>query len=92
MIRDEDLTLIIDDQLFFEMILLEIRGKCISHATYKKKEIAKLETKKMTDVKFTERTLTKTMCNFWNKKTRTFLNKTEKGRWNDYQITCKMDW
>ena len=29
LIRDEDLTLMIDDQLFFEMILLETRGKCI---------------------------------------------------------------
>ena len=54
LICDEDLTLMIDDQLFFEMILLEIRGKYISHATYKKKEMAKLETKKMTDIKFIE--------------------------------------
>ena len=29
MICDEDLSLMIDDQLFFEMILLEIRRKCI---------------------------------------------------------------
>ena len=57
LIRDEDLTLMIDDQLFFEMILLEIRGKCISHATYKKKEMAKLETEIITDIKLLEENL-----------------------------------
>ena len=57
MIRDEDLTLMIDDQLFFEMILLESRGKCISHATYKQKEMAKLETEIITDIKLLEENL-----------------------------------
>ena len=36
-INDDDLVLTIDDQLFFEMILLKIRGKCISYSTLKKK-------------------------------------------------------
>ena len=66
LICDEDHTLMIDDQLFFEMILLEIRGKCISHATYKKKEMAKSETEIITNS--LKRALTKTMYNFCNKK------------------------
>ena len=49
--RDDDLTLMIDDQLFFELILLEIRGKCIAHAFYKEKERAMLETEIITDIK-----------------------------------------
>ena len=40
---DNNLQLQISDQLFFEMILLEIRGKTISYATYRKKEDRKRE-------------------------------------------------
>ena len=36
-IPDEELQLIINDQLFFETIMMEIRGKSISYASYKKK-------------------------------------------------------
>ena len=83
--RDEDLSLIIDDQLFFEMILLEIRGKCNSHASYEKKEMAKLETEIITDIKLLdENRRTKKMYSFWNKNDRAFRNKTEQGRRNDY--------
>ena len=57
MIRDEDLTLMIDDQLFFEMILIEIKGKCISHAFYQEKERAKLETEIITDIKLLKENL-----------------------------------
>ena len=39
------------------MILLEIRGKCISHATYKKREMAKLKTEIIRDIKFLEENL-----------------------------------
>ena len=38
MISNEELTLQIGDQLFFETLLLAIRGKTISFATFKKKE------------------------------------------------------
>ena len=75
----------IEDQLFFQMMLLEIKGKCISHAFYKEKERAMLETEIITDVKRTDvkrtdvkRTLKKTMYSFWNKKDKSFRNKTEK--------------
>ena len=36
-LSDEDIQLTIDDQLFFEVLLLEIRAKTISFASYKKK-------------------------------------------------------
>jgi exonuclease III len=37
-INNKELQFIIEDQLFFEMLLLEIRGKTISYSTYKKKK------------------------------------------------------
>ena len=37
-IPDSELTLTIDDQIFFEMLLMEIRGKTISYSSYKKKQ------------------------------------------------------
>ena len=37
-LKEEELVLTSDDQLFFEMILLKIRGSCISYASFKKKE------------------------------------------------------
>ena len=37
-IDNDTLHLTIDDQLFFEVLLMEIRGKTISYASYKKKE------------------------------------------------------
>lgn len=51
LINDDDLVLSIDDQLFFEMLLLEIRGKCISYGSYKKKEATRLETEIMSDIR-----------------------------------------
>ena len=42
-IPNEELELQISDQLFFEMLLLEIRGKSISYATHKNKEKKKEE-------------------------------------------------
>jgi len=44
----------IEDQLFFQMMLLEIKGKCISHAFYKEKERAMLETEIIMDIKLLE--------------------------------------
>ena len=42
-IDEEELVLSINDQLLFEMILLKIRGSCISYASFKKKEETGLE-------------------------------------------------
>lgn len=36
-IRNEDLCLTINDQLFRDTLLMEIRGKTIPYASYKKK-------------------------------------------------------
>ena len=35
-IQPRDLELTIDEQLYFEILLMEARGKIISYATYKK--------------------------------------------------------
>ena len=50
-IKEEKLVLTIDDQLFFEMILLKIRGSCISCASFKKKEETRLEEELMSSIK-----------------------------------------
>ena len=42
-IDDINLQFTINDQLFFEILLLEIRGKTISYASFKKKEEVKIE-------------------------------------------------
>ena len=42
-ISNDKLQFIIDDQLFLETLLMEIRGKSISYASFKKKEKDKLE-------------------------------------------------
>ena len=48
-ISHEDLTFTIDDQLFLETLLMEIRGKTISYASYKKRKNQE-EEKKLTDI------------------------------------------
>ena len=55
--------------------------------------MAKLETEIITDIKLLEENLNEDKVQlFGTKKTRYFRNKTEEGRWNDCQVTCKMDW
>ena len=53
-IDEEELVLTINDQLFFEMILLKIRGSCISYASFKKKEEIRLENEMMSIIKHLE--------------------------------------
>ena len=42
-ISQTDIKFSINDQLFMEVLLMEIRGKTISYASFKKKERNKLE-------------------------------------------------
>ena len=58
LIDDEHFGFTIDDQLlFFSILHLEIRGKCISYASYKKKESFKLEKEILSDIKQSENNL-----------------------------------
>lgn len=57
-INDEELCLTIDDQLFFEMLLLSIRGKCISYASHKKKEDNRMEKEILSEIKYLEENVT----------------------------------
>ena len=50
----DELVLTINDQLFFEMILLKIRGSCIFYASFKKKEQTRLENEIMSVIKHLE--------------------------------------
>lgn len=54
LIEDSEITLLIDDQLFFEMILMEIRGRCISYSAFKKKEANKIESKLLEQINILE--------------------------------------
>ena len=54
LIEDDQLTLTIDDQLFLEILLLEIRGKCISYSSYKRKELNKKEEQLINELKILE--------------------------------------
>ena len=54
-INDNDLHFTINDQLFFEMLMLEIRGQTISFASQKKKNEDKLEKKLFDEIKTLEK-------------------------------------
>ena len=48
--NNNNTNFVIDDQLFFEVLLMEIRGKSISYATFKKKKIDKQEQNLIQDI------------------------------------------
>jgi len=49
-ILNEDIVFTIDDQLFFETLLMEIRGKAISYSTFKKRREKEEEDKLLNDI------------------------------------------
>ena len=49
-INDEEVEFLINDQLFFETLLMEIRGKSISYASFKKKKETEEENKLIVDI------------------------------------------
>ena len=53
-ITNENIAFTINDQLFLDTLLMEIRGKSISYSSYKKKEQSKLENKLIEDIKILE--------------------------------------
>ena len=57
-IKNEDLHLTINDQLFFEVLLMEIRGKTISYSTFKKKEENIREKNLIHDIEILENDIT----------------------------------
>ena len=50
-ILNEDIVFTIDDQLFFETLLMEIRGKAISYSSFKKRREKEEEDKLLNDIK-----------------------------------------
>jgi hypothetical protein len=50
----------INDQLFFEVLLMEIRGKCISYASYKKKRDSKEEDDLLKKIQLLENNVSET--------------------------------
>jgi hypothetical protein len=53
-ISEEELCLTIHDQLFLDVLLMEIRSKCISYSVYKKKNNLEKEKKLMADIRHCE--------------------------------------
>ena len=53
-IPDEELQLVINDQLFLETVMMEIRGKSISYASYKKKSKNIQEQKLVEQIQYLE--------------------------------------
>ena len=56
-INNEDIQFIINDQLFLETLLMEIRGKTISYSSYKSKNRRTLETQLISEIKEIESNL-----------------------------------
>ena len=50
-ISNDKLILDINDQLFFEVLLMQIRGRTISYSSYIKKQESKQEEKLLNDIK-----------------------------------------
>jgi len=53
-ISNQDIQFVIDDQLFLENLFMEIRGKTISYASFKKKWTNKNEKKLIKDIEYLE--------------------------------------
>lgn len=53
-INDNEITFTIDDQLFLETLMMELRGKCISYGSYKKSLKIKTEQKLIEEIQILE--------------------------------------
>ena len=62
-IPDDQVQFMINDQLFLETLLIEIRGKSISFSSYKKKETEKREKELISKIKLLEANLSQTNNN-----------------------------
>lgn len=67
-IRNEDLCLTINDQLFLDTLLMEIRGKTISYASYKKKKQNQRKLKLEKEITEIEQNLTQNTIDELNEK------------------------
>ena len=97
MIDDEELVLIINNQLFSEMILLKIRGSCISQASLKKKEQTILESEIMSSIQYFEDNFNENNVHQLERKRQELMElrkkkrrKEKKSREHDCYITCRM--
>ena len=76
------------------MILLKIRGSCISYASFKKKEETRLENEIMSIIKHLEDNLNQTNVNQLEEKRQELMELRKKkvdGMILNSEITCKMD-
>ena len=62
-IPDDQVQFMINEQLFFETLLMEIRGKSNSYSSYKKKETEKREKELISKIKLLEANLSQTNAN-----------------------------
>ena len=93
-IDEEDLVLTIIDQCFFflKMILLKIRGSCISYASFKKKEETRLENEIMSIIKHLEDNLNENNVHQLEEKRQELIElRKKKVDGMIVSITCKMN-
>ena len=62
-IPDDQVQFTINDQLFLETVLMEIKGKSISYSSYKKTETEKREKELISKIKLLEANLSQTNIN-----------------------------
>ena len=91
-IDDLEIQFTINDQLFLETLLTEIRGKSISFASFRKKEINKLESKLSEDIRILENNLQtdEVLADIEKKKSDLKILRQEKMR--GHYIRSKMQW
>ena len=69
-IPNDEIQFVIDDQLFFETLLLEIRGRTVSYACHKKKENRRVEDRLVAEITILDKKENKTDDDFENLKTK----------------------
>lgn len=90
-IRNDEIQFIIDDQLFLDILLAEIRGKSISYSAYKKKKLNEREKKLEKDIVSLEQNLTEDSLNSLSDKQDELLN-IGKNRLKGHCIRSKSKW
>lgn len=90
-IRNEDIQYIIDDQLFIDILLTEIRGKSISYSAFKKKKSNEREKELENEITCLEQNFTENSLDLLSNKQDELLN-IRKNRLKGQCIRSKSKW
>jgi hypothetical protein len=90
-VPNEDIQFVINDQLFLETLLMEIRGKSISYGSYKKKASNEREIQIKKDIEILENSET-IQNNEKLEQLRNELNIIQENKFQGYILRSKVDW